>query len=69
MGSEKVGSVQTALGHPDLRTEPGKLEDVLIAEYNQVFLELRRIRASRYAARESVRLSKLPAMHHGDAGP
>jgi hypothetical protein len=50
MGIDKVGGdkeegPQTALGHLTSGIEPGKLEEFLIAEYNQVFLELRRIRA------------------------
>jgi hypothetical protein len=45
MGIDKEEGPQTALGYLTPRIEPGKLEDFLIAEYSQVFLELRRIRA------------------------
>src|SRR5438552_15486139 len=44
MSIDKEESSQTAHSQLPPRTEPGKLEEFLIAEYSQAFLELRRIR-------------------------
>jgi hypothetical protein len=44
MSIDKEEGSQTALGKLTPRTEPGKLEEFLIAEFSQAFLELRRIR-------------------------
>ena len=41
---QKEEDPQTALGQLTPGTEPGKLEEFLIAEFSQAFLELRRIR-------------------------